>query len=197
MSCWKRCTGKDRDQSPVVGSRRRNAAVTSVTTISAIPPTSSTRWGFRSSSQIVTGGQKIFTSRRASRQVSTPERNPVAVASRRFFSGVIRKTSQFTPCLFLTASLTSQHEDQSRHDHHQPCHELQAKRSSQRVPQRLRRPRDTSLPNRSQAGQDAEEKHNCGGGIAPLCWSHRTSRQFRPPRSLERVNPRHALPDDQ
>jgi hypothetical protein len=60
-----------------------------VTTINAMPPPSSTRCGLRKASQTASGGHKILASRSASRQASTPERNPTAVATRRFFSGLI------------------------------------------------------------------------------------------------------------
>jgi hypothetical protein len=68
--------------------------VTKLTTISAIPAPSSSRCGPRNASQTMSGGHKTLASRKASRQASTPERNPTAVATRRFFSGVIQSDSK-------------------------------------------------------------------------------------------------------
>jgi hypothetical protein len=69
--------------------RRRIAEVTKLTTISAIPAPSSSRCGLRRAPQTTSGGHKILASRKASMQASTPDRNPAAVATRCFFSGVI------------------------------------------------------------------------------------------------------------
>ena len=60
--------------------------------ISAIPAPSLSRFGFPSPSQRTSGGQKIRASLTASRQASTPERNIPAIATRRFFSGVMERT---------------------------------------------------------------------------------------------------------
>src|SRR5579859_2668276 len=62
-----------------------------LTTINAIPAPSLSRFGFRSPSQRTSGGHKIRASLSASRQASTPERNMPAIATRRFFSGVIAR----------------------------------------------------------------------------------------------------------
>src|ERR1017187_8368818 len=67
----------------------RTTARTILTTISAIPAPNSSRRGLPSASQTASGGQKILASRKASRLASIPERKPAAVATRRFFSGVI------------------------------------------------------------------------------------------------------------
>src|ERR1035438_6540850 len=67
----------------------RTTARTILTTISAIPAPNSSRCGLRRASQTASGGQKILASRSASRLASIPERKPAAVATRRFFSGVI------------------------------------------------------------------------------------------------------------
>src|SRR5580692_8162882 len=102
MNCWKKCMAEcgvvecteiGCDVSYRSPLPRRNTEVTKLTTISAIPPTSSSRCGLRNASQTASGGQWIPKSRKASRQASTPDRNPTAVATRRFFSGVIGAVS--------------------------------------------------------------------------------------------------------
>ncbi len=68
---------------------RRFTEMMRVTTIIAMPPQSSSLCGRRMAAHTASGGQETVASRRASMQASIPERNPVAVAMRRFLSGVI------------------------------------------------------------------------------------------------------------
>src|SRR5215469_2966213 len=79
-----------------------------LTAIKAIPAPNCRRCGWLSAAQSAPGGHTTLASRKAPRQASTPERNPMAVATRRPFPGFASGTNTALSPFGKTAKLPAE-----------------------------------------------------------------------------------------